>query len=782
MSERSNRSRWRRRPGKGLLTVALGLLVAGLVPPAEVAAVPARPAGAAGGSTAGAPVVADLANGDTTLFARGLGDILYRRVHRQADDSWDGWKTTGGSAASDPVTARELNKRLSVFARRSDGHLWWQRQKADSSWSAWIDLETPTGTTAVGAPVVVTDDNTFSDPTPNGSDIVPGNSDGRLELFVRGADGQLWHRMQKSPNGSEWSKWEALPGRLWAGFTAVTGPDGRITVVGRKDDGRLRVTTQQRPSKSDKPLPEDNWPEWKEIGTGYGGGLAVATNIRKDGTALLQVFGNKSDGTLWTTTQTSPGTSQNRSGNWDPGSKLGPALAGRTAVATHSDGRLAVFGIDGQEHVAYRTQTAAATSKNPNGVWEGNWRTLGNRTARTLALRPAPGTDNSGFAVFVLDKSSGTLYQRSRLVLGAADGSRPDVWLDWTDLAAAGDGPCDGPGSADCFNIVSDLGLTLGLTDPNNADSEVNRGPSKAIDWQQWSVRQTGDWNGAVQIVNRSWNRCLQRGVENGWDPIHFTIAPCDSGAPQGWLLEPVSASGTDPAHRGLAGYRIKDSASPGKCLTALAENRWRYDAQLATLIPCDSADDNDHNIWKLGHGNTASPGILNVALDQATRKCANDSTHTVDVCKFVPTKEPSAYRSASGCVAGKVVFNQGSTTSSYTVSWTRTKGTEFTFGYTFGVNIEVLSEEYSASFSWLQQNSVTDQMILNVPPGEFGWVEVAPVQRETIGYWEITVDHQTWTIPGHNLSYAQDGTNGARILNIFHTSPTPPTSRSCAE
>ncbi|MGW4320736.1 hypothetical protein ACWEMW_16290 [Streptomyces sp. NPDC004684] len=70
--------------------------------------------------------------------------------------------------------------------------------------------------------------------------------------------------------------------------------------------------------------------------------------------------------------------------------------------------------------------------------------------------------------------------------------------------------------------------------------------------------------------------------------------------------------------------------------------------------------------------------------------------------------------------------------------------------------------------------------MQVHVPPKQFGWIEIAPVLRETIGYWKITLDGHTWTVPGHNVSYAKDGTNGATTFTVARTAKTPPNSGHC--
>ncbi|MYV62903.1 hypothetical protein GTW37_30245, partial [Streptomyces sp. SID4931] len=113
---------------------------------------------------------------------RGADGIVHRRAHNPDKNAWSAWESTGGKAAGDPVTARNLNKRTVVFVRRDSGRLWYQRQQADGAWSEWSDLGTPPGTTAAGVPAVVANDNTYSSPAPNKEGVVRGNTDGRLEL------------------------------------------------------------------------------------------------------------------------------------------------------------------------------------------------------------------------------------------------------------------------------------------------------------------------------------------------------------------------------------------------------------------------------------------------------------------------------------------------------------------------------------------------------------------------------------------------------------------------
>src|SRR5918994_715148 len=64
----------------------------------------------------------------------------------------------------------------------------------------------------------------FSDP------IVASNADGRLEVFVRGTDNNLYH------------KWQTAPGAGWApDWSPLGGVFDGNPMVGRNADGRLEV-------------------------------------------------------------------------------------------------------------------------------------------------------------------------------------------------------------------------------------------------------------------------------------------------------------------------------------------------------------------------------------------------------------------------------------------------------------------------------------------------------------------------------------------------------------
>ncbi len=790
--ENLSRPRFRGLRRRGALTVATALAVGLLAPlgvaPAGAVSAPAAPSVPAAAASVGSPVVATGTNDGALVLVRGEDGTVYRREHNPEKNTWSAWADTGGKAAGDPVTARNLNKRTVVFVRRDSGRLWYQEQQADGAWSEWSDLGTPPDTTAAGAPAVVANDNTYSSPSPSKEGVVRGNTDGRLELFVRGADNQIWHRVQKAPNGSGWSNWEALPGTWTGNPTAVVSGNGRISVFARKSDGRLRVTAQKDPSTPDTSLPANNWAPWAEIGTDYTGNVTVSLNNRKKGT-FLQVFGNRSEGGLWTVGQSEPGTAKNPTGTWatDKAQRIGPAVPGRPVVVAHSDGRLAAYGINADGYVAYRTQTSSSTQDAPNGIWAAGWKALSGRKADSVAVRSGPQGTTAALDVFAIGKGTTTLYQRPRLSVGAADGSREDVWLDWADHSPVGSGECSGPGSLECLNIESaGLHSVLSLGSTIDPDANVTRDPQRNLPGQKWALKKTDDPLGAVTIVNRTKDKCLDED-DDLVSPYHLVIAPCDpERKEQMWFVEPVLSKGADAGKELASTFRLRHRSDPESCLTALAEDVFPHTARYVELIDCDTDAENDHNTWRLGNksvspGETTAtaPGVQDIVLLQAAERCAADPE--ANTCEFVALETPKAYKAADGCVRGQVLYNQSpDRDAEYYVNWSRMSGTQASIGGTVGFSAEVVSAEFRLDLAWMQEETKGEQVQVHVPPQQFGWLEIAPVLRETIGYWKVTLDGHKWTVPGHNVSHAKNGTSGVKTYLVPRTSDTPPQGGHC--
>ena len=88
---------------------------------------------------------------------------------------------------------------------------------------------------------------------------VLNNADGRLEIFVRGTDGALWHKWQTAPNNG-WSGWASLGGVITEAPVAGRNKDGRLEVFGRGTDGALWHIWQTAPN--------NGWSGWASLGGG----------------------------------------------------------------------------------------------------------------------------------------------------------------------------------------------------------------------------------------------------------------------------------------------------------------------------------------------------------------------------------------------------------------------------------------------------------------------------------------------------------------------------------
>ncbi|WP_181150204.1 hypothetical protein [Photorhabdus hindustanensis] len=87
---------------------------------------------------------------------------------------------------------------------------------------------------------------------------VSRNLDGRLEVFVRGADKALWHIWQTAPN-SGWSGWQSLGHTITSNPAVYINADGRLEVFARSTDNALWHIWQKVASGS--------WSSWASLGT-----------------------------------------------------------------------------------------------------------------------------------------------------------------------------------------------------------------------------------------------------------------------------------------------------------------------------------------------------------------------------------------------------------------------------------------------------------------------------------------------------------------------------------
>jgi hypothetical protein len=227
-----------------------------------------------GGSFADDPAVVLDANDLLWAFSRGTDNELHYNSQRaqQLGGGWSGWAPMSGALAGDPATALDRDGWLEVFARGADGALWhnWQVPPG-GGWSGWTSMGAPAGTANNAAAVT-------SDPAV----VLSGDT---LQLFVRGADNQLWANSQEQPvPGSAWSGWTSLGAPTYtATDTSQRPPAAEVFTGGLTSDPVVGINSAGSPlaftmmvfaRASDSALhyiPQNDlffggWAEWTSLG------------------------------------------------------------------------------------------------------------------------------------------------------------------------------------------------------------------------------------------------------------------------------------------------------------------------------------------------------------------------------------------------------------------------------------------------------------------------------------------------------------------------------------
>jgi Subtilase family len=149
-----------------------------------------------------------------------------------------------------------------------------------------------------------------------GTPAVTSWSNGRLDLFERGTDGQLIHKA--FANGA-WSAWESLGGGLIGGPAAVSWGVGRIDVFARGTDNALWHKVFA-----------GSWSGWESLG----GGLTSEPAVSSWAVGRLDVFVRGGDNGLW---------HKAYGGAWSGWEGLGGGLVGGPAAVSWGVGRIDVF-------------------------------------------------------------------------------------------------------------------------------------------------------------------------------------------------------------------------------------------------------------------------------------------------------------------------------------------------------------------------------------------------------------------------------------------------------
>ena len=269
-------------------------------------------------------------DGRLEIFGTGTNDRTWQRSQITAGvDTWSDWAVFGGEFRTVAVEAN-LDGRLELFGI-NDGEVWHRWQLAVGGWSTWTSLG------SIGARSIT----------------VARNSNGRLEVFVTTADGDVWHVRQTASNATSWLSWSTAfgglgtsPATLFRKVAAETNTDGRVQVLAVTDGGWLWSRTQ---------ILTGGWTDWTEI-TADNPVLLTAVAMSRNADGRLQFYGVDSDRRVFESSQVSVGADA-----WSPWVALDDGRTRMTHVTArlNMSGLIEVFGVDNAGKPWHRRQTAA---------------------------------------------------------------------------------------------------------------------------------------------------------------------------------------------------------------------------------------------------------------------------------------------------------------------------------------------------------------------------------------------------------------------------------------
>lgn len=190
------------------------------------------------------------------------------------------------------------------------------------------------------------------------TDPISTNKDGKMDLFAKGANGELYRYSQASINGS-WVSWTSMGGTPASDPVAVTNRTGGNSVFARFTDGNLYYSSQNGSSGS--------WSSW----TSLGGPVAGKPAVGKSPDGRLDVFCRMPDGTIqhrWEATTS----------GWQAWASLGGNVPADPVVALNWEGREEVFVRGGDNLLYHKWQVN-------DGSWSG-WASLGGPIAGDAAI------------------------------------------------------------------------------------------------------------------------------------------------------------------------------------------------------------------------------------------------------------------------------------------------------------------------------------------------------------------------------------------------------------
>ncbi|MCX4751277.1 hypothetical protein OG455_38240 [Kitasatospora sp. NBC_01287] len=684
-------------------------------------------------------------NGDLEAFVRSPDDgTVWHAGQQQPGTNWSDWTSLGGASDTDPVVATNSDGRLEVFLLKN-GVLTSQAQAGNGSWgTTWtqphpghLDSEVSVAanldgslqvfgvaagglwTIAQTVPGSVQGENwdpwtTAGAPGPGvslvGRPAVALNANGQLQVFVRGSDTEIWGATETSANAKEsWSAWTPMFGSTQGDPAVARNQDGRLQVFATGMDGNVWYDTQTSDGTG--------WTGWGELaggGTPFGtmaGDPTVATNA--DG--RLEVFAHLSDGTVWHTKQTQPGSTT----SWSVMSALGTAGGDPTAVA-NQDGRLEFFDLQSDNTLGHRAQNEPGAPPPPTDDWAA-W-------------------DNLGYG---FDPCRGTGTPTCLSILNAGDG---------TALAPA---------------------------NTTDASPWVVSAPAQSgTAAQQWTMVRDSSGSGLFQLKNKAMNNlCLDTAFDLGQGAWRTNLVTCNSqDVGQQWYVEPGSTPGTYQMKQ-LSGNDglVATSQDPGTGVDTIVMgdsaqsfggyNVWKPGTSSGVMTGMAQF--------------AAQYGLTLCAKDNSTCSFSVDKSLPTAYIEGRTCLKGTLYYNATNSVQTPFASITDTTGWENTVGGSLTLGGSVGTGPEAAISFQVSSSvTASYSHSFIGTQAIQYSSYLTLQPGQYGWLETGTVTKKVTGTWSFDKNRVAWTTLGQSSVHALDGTdNAGSTVKIVETSTNPPSN-----
>lgn len=350
---------------------------------------------------------------------------------------------------------KHADGRLEAFVidTGASGAVWHSSQTSPgSAWNNWASL---------GAPAYTSNVNT----TPC-EPAVAVNDDERLEVFIIGSDGALWHTWELNPGGA-WSQWSSLG----------TSPDkaGFISSLGVRvnADGRLEIFTISQILGGAlwhiwQLAPGGRWSNWESLGTPLSNGNILYVAVGENADGRVEVFIVGSDTALWHIWQLGGGSGW---GNW---TALGTPpnvnnLATNCFVRKNDDGRIEIFAT------SYSSANALwhIWQLTPGGSWSA-WTSLGAPPSLQIQSAPAVRKNKDGHLEAFVTDTNGALWHIWQVV---PEGK----WGTWFTL-----------GNPPNVTLLSYAPPSVAENDDGRLEAFLT-GSDGAL-WHAWQVAAGGNW------------------------------------------------------------------------------------------------------------------------------------------------------------------------------------------------------------------------------------------------------------------------------------------------